>query len=192
MRRFVIAAFVLASAPALAQAPFDKSPIKDWTKTPPPTKEPTFKPPVAKRSKLKNGMSLLLVENHALPIVSMRIVMPGAGAAWDPAAKGGLASFTADLLDEGAGGLSAIALSEEIDRLGASIGANVDVDAGYVGVSTLTKTLDPTVDLVTKIITQPTFDAKEFDRVRGDRLTSLELRRDRPREVARQVLDAAL
>ncbi len=192
MRRLVVLAIALASVPAFAQAPFDKSPIKDWTKPPAQTKEPTFKPPVAKRSKLKNGMSLLLVENHALPIVSMRIVMPGAGAAWDPAAKGGLASFTADLLDEGAGGLTAIALSEETDRLGASIGANVDVDAGYVGVSTLTKTLDPTVDLLTKIVTQPSFDAKEFERVKGDRMTSLELRRDRPREVARQVLDAAL
>jgi zinc protease len=188
----LVIALLATSAPAFAQAPFDKSPIKDWKTPPKPTAEPTFKPPVAKRTKLKNGMSLVLVENHALPIVSMRMVLPGAGAAADLPAKGGLAAFTADMLDEGAGGLSAIAISEESDRLGASIGASVDVDAGFVGVSTLTKTLDPTLDLVAKILTQPTFDQKEFDRVRGDRLTSLELRRDRPREVAQLVLDAAL
>ncbi len=182
----------LVASPAFAQAPFDKSPIKDWKAIPKQTAEPTFKPPVVKRSKLKNGMSLLVIENHALPIVSMRLVVPGAGAASDPSGKWGAASFTADLLDEGAGGMSAIALSEETDRLGASIGASVDADAGYVGVSTLTKTLEPTLDLVTKIVTQPTFDAKEFDRVKGDRLTSLELRRDRPREVARMMLDAVL
>ncbi len=190
--RIVTLGLLAAAAPALAQAPFEKSPVKDWTKAPPPTKEPAFKPPVAKRSKLKNGMSLLLVENHALPIVSMQLVLPGAGAANDPAGKGGLASFTADLLDEGAGGLSAIAIAEEQDRLGAGIRAAVDVDAGYLVVSTLTKTLEPTLDLVAKILTQPTFEPTEFDRVKGDRLTALELRRDRPLEVARLVLEGAL
>jgi predicted Zn-dependent peptidase len=191
MRRSLVL-FVLLAVTTASAAPFDKSGITDWTKQPPAGKEPSFKPPVAKRAKLKNGMSLLLVENHALPIVSMALVAPGAGAAWDPDGKGGLASFTADLLDEGAGGLSAIAIAEEQDRLGASIRAAADPDAGYVDVSTLTKTLDATVDLMTKIITQPTFDPKEFDRVKGDRATSLELRRDRPREVASVMLGAAL
>jgi predicted Zn-dependent peptidase len=192
MRRLAVLALLLVATPALAQAPFDKSGIKDWTTPPKPTKEPTFNPPVVKRAKLANGMALLLVENHALPIVSLRMVVPGAGAATDPADKFGAASFTADILDEGAGGLSAIAIAEEQDRLGASIGAGVDSDAAYVSVSTLTKTLDPTLDLMTKIVTQPAFDTKEFDRVKNDRLTALELRRDRPREVARIMLDAAL
>lgn len=192
MRRLTLVAMMFVATPALAQAPFEKSPIKDWKAIPKPTKEPVFKPPVAKRSKLKNGMSLLLVENHALPIVSMQMVVPGAGGAADPTGKGGIASFTADMLDEGAGGMSPIAISEETDRLGASIATFASTDDGYVAVSTLTKTLEPTLDLVTKILTQPTFDQKEFDRVRGDRMTSLELRRDRPREVARIMLEAAI
>ncbi len=189
--RSIIFVSLLVAASASA-APFDKSGIADWNKAPAAAKEPTFKPPVAKRAKLKNGMSLLLVENHALPIVSMTIVAPGAGAAADPDGKAGLASFTADLLDEGAGGLSAIAIAEEQDRLGAGIGAGVDVDYAQVSVSTLTKTVEPTLDLLAKIMTQPAFEQKEFDRVKGDRSTSLELRRDRPREVAALMLNAAL
>jgi predicted Zn-dependent peptidase len=182
-----------AATPAVSTGNvFQKSGISDWTKIPAPTTEPKFEPPVGKRSKLKNGMSLLVVENHALPIVSMSLVVPGAGAAGDPNGKGGLAAFTADLLDEGAGNLSAIQIAEEQDRLGASIRAFADIDAANVSVSTLTKTLDPTLDLVTKILTQPKFDPKEFDRVKGDRMTSLELRRDRPREVAALMLNAAL
>jgi zinc protease len=183
-----------AAAPSTppAPAPYEASGIADWSRTPPPGKEPTFKPPVAKRARLKNGMALWLVENHALPIVAMTLVAPGAGAASDPSGKGGLASFTADLLDEGAGGLSAIAIAEEQDRLGASIGAGVDVDHARVSVSTLTKTLDPTIDLLAKIIMQPAFEQNEFDRVKGDRAISLEQRRDRPREVASIVLSAAL
>ena len=171
---------------------FAKSGISDWTKVPAPTTEPKFVPPVGKRSKLKNGMQLLVVENHALPIVSMSLVVPGAGAAVDPKGKAGLAAFAADLLDEGAGDLTAIQIAEEQDRLGASIRAYAEIDNAAVSVSTLTKTLDPTLDLVAKILTQPKFDGKEFERVKGDRMTSLELRRDRPREVAALMLNAAL
>jgi zinc protease len=166
--------------------------VKDWTKPPAPTKEPTFKAPVAKRLKLKNGMALLVVENHKLPILSMVLVVPGAGSADDPKGKFGVASFTADLLDEGAGGLSPIQIAEESDRLGAGIGLSVDTDAAYASVSTLSKTLDETLALFTKVVTQPTFADKEVDRVKGDRLTSLELRRDRPREVVSNVLNAVL
>ncbi|MGE0401771.1 MAG: M16 family metallopeptidase [Kofleriaceae bacterium] len=194
MRAALVATVLVSLATAHAQPadPFAASPVKDWTKPPPPTKEPAFKPPVAKRLKLKNGMALLVVENHKLPILSMVLVVPGAGSAEDPKGKYGLASFTADLLDEGAGGLSPIAIAEESDRLGASIGIGVDSDAAYVSVSTLSKTLDDTLGLFSKVLTQPAFDDKEVERVKGDRLTSLELRRDRPREVAINILNAAL
>jgi zinc protease len=194
MRKQLLLVILAVAVPAGA-APnpsFDKSGITDWTKAPSPTTEPTFKPPVAKRSKLANGLSVLVVENHKLPIVSMTLIVPGAGAAADPAGKAGLAAFTGDLLDEGAGGLSPIEIAEESDRLGASISVGAAVDAAQVSVQTLTKTLEPTLDLVTKIVTQPAFDPKQAERVKGDRMTSLEQRRDRPREVAAIMLNAAI
>ena len=181
-----------AAAPTAAPAPYDKSGIADWTKAPPPAAEPTFTPPVAKRLKLANGMAVLVIENHKLPIVALRLLVPDAGAAQDPKGKAGLAAFTADLLDEGAGGLSALAIAEEEDRLGASISTFAGTDAGGVSVSALTKTLEPTLALVAKIVMQPTFDAKEFERVKGDRATSLALRSDRPREVVSIMLNAAI
>ncbi len=171
---------------------FAKSGIADWTKPPAPTKEPVFKAPVVKRLKLKNGITLLVVANKALPIVSMTLVVPGAGSSGDPAGKGGLAAFTADLLDEGAGGLSPIAIAQELDRLGASMGVGVDVDTAQVSLSTLTKTLDSSLELLAKVVTQPGFDDKEVERVKGDRVITLEQRRDRPREVAAVMLNAAL
>lgn len=183
---------LLLLASTAAAAPFDKSGIADWTKTPDPTTEPTFTPPVAKRMRLANGMALLVIENHKLPIVSMQLVVPNAGSATDPKGKAGVAAFTADMLDEGAGGLSAIQIAEEQDKLGANIGVFATIDEAGLSVGTLTKTLDPTIDLVAKIVTQPAFDAKDFDRVKGDRATALDLRRDRPREVAQILLGSAL
>ncbi len=182
----------LAFATSASAAPFESSGIADWTTPPAQTTEPAFAPPVAKRVKLPNGMALLVVENHKLPIVSMSLVALGAGTAYDSTDKPGVAAFTADMLDEGAAGMSAIDIAQEEDRLGATIALGAGVDAARVSVSTLTKTLDPTIDLLAKILVQPAFDPKDFDRVAGDRGIALELRRDRPREVAGILLAAAL
>lgn len=192
--RALIGTLVLVPALAVAApgAPYDKSAVADWAVAPTPGPEPTFRPPVAKRLVLANGMTVLVVENHALPIVAMSLVVAHAGAAQDPRGKAGLAAFTADLLDEGAGGLSALALAQEQDRLGASITIGVTPDAAFVSVSTLTKTLEPTLDLLGKVLTRPAFEAHELDRVKGDRATGLALLSDRPVEVVQIVLTAAL
>jgi len=134
MRRLALLV-VFAVAP-VAAAPFDKSGIADWTKVPAPTAEPVFVPPVAKRMKLANGMALLVIENHKLPIIAMTLIVPGAGSSADPAGKAGLAAFTADLLDEGAGGLSALGIAEELDRLGASVRMGAGVDAAQLSART--------------------------------------------------------
>jgi zinc protease len=184
-----------AGAAAAAPRPslgFAGSSLKDWTKIPGPTAEPRFAPPAARRLQLSNGMKLLVVENHALPIVAMTLLVPGAGATADPAGKLGLSSFTADLLDEGAGDLPALGIAEELDRLGAELQVFADTDDAGVAMRTLTKTLEPTVELLAKVLSQPRFDEREVERVRGDRLTALEQRRDRPREVAYLLLSGRL
>jgi len=191
IRRALAACIVLAVAPAIA-APFDKSGIADWTKPPPPTAEPVFAPPVATRLRLDNGLAVLVVENHTLPIIALDLLVPGAGAAADPKQRRGLAAFTADLLDEGAGGLSALALVEAQDRLGTRITTRAETDDARITVRLLSKALEPTLDLLTKIVTQPAFDPKELARIQGDRTTALAQRRDRPPEVAAIVLNEAL
>ncbi len=159
---------------------------------PAPGPEPTFKPPHATRVRLKNGMAVLVVENHRLPLVSLALVVPGAGAAADPPGKAGLAAFTADLLDEGAGGLDAMAIAETSARLGATLDIGTDSDATTVVASTLTRTLEPTLDLLATVVTRPSFDEAESKRVHADRLTELKLRRDRPSQIADVVLEGAL
>jgi zinc protease len=191
IRRTLALCLIATVAPAGA-APFDKSGIADWTKPPVPGAEAPFRAPVAHRSKLKNGIALLVIENHTLPISAIELVIPGAGSTADPKHKRGLAAFTAEMADEGAGGLSALALADEAARLGARIDTSADADAAYLAATALTRTLDPTLDLIAKIVTQPAFTAADLERVKGDAVTSLEQRRDRPTEVASLVLNEAL
>jgi zinc protease len=182
---------VAAAVPASA-APFARSGIADWTKPPAAQAEPGFTPPVVTRSRLANGIAVLVVENHALPIASVELVVPGAGAAADPMRRAGLAAFTADLLDEGAGGLSALALAEAQAQLGAQIALEIDADAARVSARTLSATLDATLALIAKLVTQPTFAPGELARLKRDRLTAIAQLRDRPPEVAALVLGQAL
>lgn len=190
--RCTVAAAVLGAVSVVAAAPFDKSGIADWTKQPPAGAERAFTPPVAKRLRLANGLAVLVVENHTLPLASMDLIVPGAGAAADPRQRAGLAAFTADMIDEGAGGLSALAIADEAARLGAELHVFADADAVWLSTNALTRTLDPVLDLVAKVVTQPAFTAADFERVKGDRLTALTQRRDRPREVASVVLSQAV
>lgn len=182
----------LAPTTTSASGPFAASGISNWSVPPAATKEPRYRPPIGKRFRLRNGLTVVVVENHELPIVAMTLLVPGAGAAADPPGRLGLASFTADLLDEGSDGMTALAIAQEQDRLGAEIQISVDVDAAEVAVRTLSKTLEPTIDLLARILTQPSFEVGDLERVRSDRATALAQRRDRPREVAWLMLTAAL
>ena len=51
---------------------------------PPPGPEPTFKPPKPKRFKLKNGLEVMLVEFHDLPLVDFNLMIKTGGAANPP------------------------------------------------------------------------------------------------------------
>lgn len=193
MMRHIAIALMFALAPLEpSAAPFRASGIVDWSKPPAPTAEPSFAPPEAVRSTLANGMTVLVVESHQLPLVAVTLVVPGAGSAFDPQRQPGLAALAADMIDEATAGMSAIEVAEQQDRLGATIAISAGVDAVHISVDTLATTFDPTVDLLARLVMRPSFEATDFDRVKGDRATALELRRDRPREVVTNVLNAGL
>jgi zinc protease len=67
-----------------------------------------------------NGLTAWLVEDHALPVVSIRFALPG-GAALDPAGKGGLAAMAAALFDEGAGPYDSAAFKTRLEDLAADL-----------------------------------------------------------------------
>ena len=77
--------------------------------------------------KLDDGLTVLVLEDHRLPTVTVRLLIQGAGALNDPADLPGLASLTAAMLKEGTTTRSSKQIAEDIERLGATI----DVSAPY-------------------------------------------------------------
>lgn len=142
-----------------------------------------FTPPVPVAYKRANGITVWLLERHTLPIVSIELVVP-AGAALDPADKGGLAYMTANMLDEGAGKRGALDISRDVDRLGATLHTGAYADYAYAQLTTLKKNLGPASAILGDVIARPSFTPVEWKRVYDLWTNELKARQSDPGAVA--------
>ena len=145
--------------------------------------DPDFAFPAIEKQTLSNGLQVWTVEHPAVPLITLLLLLP-AGAAADPPSRPGLASLTGDLIDEGAGELSAIALHETLARIGARLDIDVGADASTIGVSGLARFADRAFEILADLALRPRFDPSEFERVRERRLARLLQLRDMPPAVA--------
>ena len=140
---------------------------------------------------LSNGLTLILSERRELPIVAASLVLRTGGDA-NPLDKPGMASFVSAMLIEGTSTRSAMALADEVARLGASLGVAGSMDATTVTTRSLTKNFAATFGLLADVALNPSFPVEEIERQRASRLATLVQRRDNPAQVATQVTAAAL
>ncbi len=137
--------------------------------------------------KLANGMTVLLVEDHKLPVMTAQVVVRR-GADANPADKPGLASFTAAMLMEGTQKHdSELNLADAIASTGGSVNANSSYDASWVASSGLTWRADQLFDLLSDVSTHPVFPEAEIDRLRQRRLVTLMQQKDNPNSLANKV-----
>lgn len=173
-----------APAPAPESSPSQTATVEpvpppvSFRATPPQPGAPRpYEFPEVTRVTLPNGMRLLIAENHTAPLVTVRAVVRS-GSAHDPADQAGLASITADMLDEGAGKWNAIQIAEGVGDLGASLSTGADWDASSVTLDILSRSLPSGMNLVAEVLRNPTFPAKEFDRIRKEQLTTIIQQKD--------------
>ena len=155
----------------------------DRTKRPEGKPAPKITLPEIQKATLKNGLKVWLVERHGLPTVAFNLVIQ-AGSDHDPATQPGIASMTADMLDEGTKTRTSLQISDEIESIGASFNMSANWDGSFVTLSSLTKYLDKALAVFTDVLTNPTFPEKEFKRIQKQRLTNLLQQRDQPVAIA--------
>jgi zinc protease len=152
------------------------------------TKPPTVAAPAAlsvpavKSSTMPNGIQLRVVEQRELPLVQVTLQVTG-GSRLD-AESPGIATFTANMLDEGAGTRDALALQSELAYLGASLSTSADWDRTTVGLKVPVRNLQAALALMADVVMRPMFRAEEVRRQRDLRLTALLRQRDQPNAVA--------
>lgn len=134
--------------------------------------------PVMRERTLANGLRLILVERHDLPVVDATLVV-GAGSDAEPAGKGGLATLTAKLLDEGANGRASLDIAEQQAFLGARLFTSASFDQGALALHAPVAVLDSALTLLADVALRPAFETREFTRLRSERMTALLQEKDR-------------
>jgi zinc protease len=113
-----------------------------------------------------NGLTVLVVEQHALPIVQVHALIK-TGSAQDPPDKPGLANLVASLLDEGTTTRSAKQIAERIEFVGGSLVTRAMEDFSTTSARVLRKDLKLGFDLLADILLRPSFPEQELERVRS-------------------------
>jgi zinc protease len=139
--------------------------------------------PVAQSFTLPNGLTVILAEQHKLPVVSARlVVLTGSDA--NPVNRPGLASYTAEMLPEGTNRRTAPQIADDAAQLGTSIRTNSRPDYSAVGINTLKWNIGPALDLLSDVALNPKFDATEIERIRKQRETEVLQLNDEPFQLA--------
>jgi len=147
---------------------------------------PRYEPPRFQRHALSNGLELLIVERHDLPIVTVDLIIK-AGETSTPRGKEGLASIAASLIDEGTKTRDALQIAGELAEIGASLGASGELESTTVSLTTLTRHLDRALELYGDVIMNPSFPEKELHRLKLQRLAQLKARADDAEQTAASV-----
>jgi zinc protease len=130
-----------------------------------------------------NGLTVLVVEQHALPIVQIQALVK-TGSAQDPPGKAGLANLTAGLLDEGTTTRSATQLAEQIEFVGGVLDIKAGHDFTTAAARVLAKDTDLGFELLADILMHPSFPEPELERVKKLILGEIAAQKDDPSAVA--------
>jgi zinc protease len=119
-------------------------------------------------AKLKNGLTVLILEDHRTPSVFVELHIGGAGALFEPPSMTGLANVTAQMLREGTQSRNSVQIAEEIDRLGATLGAAGSFGSSKVvlNASGLSDNFDSWFAVAVDVLLNPSFPREELEKLK--------------------------
>src|SRR5437588_5475839 len=127
--------------------------------------------PNVEQFQLSNGLKVILVEKHTLPVVEGRLILD-AGAMREPAAKNGLASLTGRLLSEGTTDMTGAEIARQMDALGAQYSTGAGFNTSFADVVALKNVFPQAMSLAARTVIAPSFPATEFIRVKNQALAA--------------------
>ena len=158
---------------------------------PKPLAPPQFTAPAATRTQLENGLSNWHMKQADTPLVAVHLMLK-TGSSADPQGKEGLSVITADLLDEGAGKLGALELSDALGELSTDYSSSAGVDYVLLSMNALAENLEPSLALLAEIVQKPRLERAEFERRREHHVAMAMSSRDDPRDARGRALATAL
>ena len=159
------------------------APVLDRAQVPPRGPLRPFHFATVHRRRLANGLTVLAAEMRKFPVVTVDMVLDAGGVA-EPRERAGVGVMVSSLLESGAGGMDAEEIAERMDGLGLSLDAGVSWDTGQAGFTCLRARLEPGFELLADLVRRPTFPEAEVERLRDERLTTIQQGRGTPSSLA--------
>lgn len=154
-----------------------------WRENPPkPGPAHELNLPVPEIFKLSDGLTVYYRYRSGLPVVAADLVF-NTGSGDNPVDKPGLASFTANMLQQGTQARSATQIADQAALLGTALSSRASMDASSVGASSLTKNFPGVLDLISDVVLHPTFPPEEVERRRASRLAAFTDERSDPETI---------
>lgn len=128
--------------------------------------------PNVKETKLKNGLTVAVVEKRNVPIVTVQLLVK-TGSFFEDAEKAGLADMTASMLTKGTKTRSATQIAEEMEFLGGSINSGASWNSSAITISITSDKLDQAMAILADVALNPTFPQSEIDLLRSQAIDGL-------------------
>lgn len=208
MKKFTLTfTFILSLVFLIQMAPLSAEPGKDSQNPAEVSKEPlpksyftemsfeersSYTPPEPEKRSLDNGVTLFLMEDHELPMVTLRVVVR-TGSFYDPDDQRGLAELTGKVLRTGG---TENRSPEEINRALENRAANIEASVGEqkttLMMSCLKRNFGTVYDIFLDILRNPAFREEKISVQKRKIRSRIERRNDNPRQIASRELSFQL
>lgn len=147
--------------------------------------------PAIQRATLSNGLQLVVEERHAVPVVNLDLLVD-AGYASDAGGAPGTARLASAMLDEGTATRGSIQISDELQRLGATLTTGSNLDQSQVSLNALRANLDASLAIFADVALHPSFPSAEFQRLQRQQLAAIEQEQAEPEGLAMRLVPGLL
>ena len=155
----------------------------DRSKLPAAGAPPAARFPELARTRLQNGLELIVVERHDVPLVRFELLVD-AGYAADRDESAGLAKLALALLPEGTQDRNGLEIAEQLALLGAELRTRSNLDLSIVELSALRENLDASLAIFADVIQHPAFAPEDVERHRKQQLAAIEQEEKTPLQLA--------
>lgn len=144
---------------------------------------PAFDIPQPERVVLDNGMVVMLLEDHELPLVEATALIR-AGSRFDPADKLGLTDLAAEVMRTGGTqSLPGDALDDFLESRAASIEVRADEDMARATLSSLRADFPQVLKTFADVLRRPAFDAQKLELARNRAVAEVSRQNDEPDQI---------
>jgi len=129
------------------------------------------------RKVLDNGITVLIKENHSVPIFSARAVFLG-GVRYEDSSTNGLSNFLSKMFTRGTSNRSSEEIAVEIDSMAGEIEGFSGRNSFGVAVDALSKNFNQAMELFSDVVLNPSFPDEEIERARREIVSDIKKQDD--------------